>query len=249
MVNEAFARRHLRARSPIGARLVLRPQSATTDSGRPCEVVGVVKQVKGRPDETDDLMQVYVPLAQNMVGDIFLFVRGASGDVNTLGPSVRAAIARADTTQQTSVRDAQTLDEIMLDATSPHRFRAALVTAFASLALVLAMVGVFGVLLYSVQQRVREIGVRRALGAGAADVLRLVAGAGARVIGAGVVIGLALAVLGARLISTMLFGVEPIDLLTFAGVAVLVALTAALAMAAPIWRALRVDPVIALRNE
>lgn len=249
MVNEAFARRHLGAQSPIGARLVLRPQASTADSGSLCEVVGVATQVKGRPDEADDLMQVYLPILQNMLGDVFLFVRGASGDVEALVPAVRAAIARADTTQQTSVRDVKTLDDVMLGATSRHRFRAGLVTAFASLALLLAMVGVFGVLLYSVQQQVREIGVRRALGARTADVLRLVAGSGARVIGAGAIAGLALAAVGARLLSTMLFGVRPLDPATFAGVASLVALTAVLAMAAPIWRALRVDPAIALRND
>lgn len=249
MVNEAFARRHLDRRSPIGARLTLRSQSSTTDPGSQCEVVGVARQVKGTPDEVDDLMQVYVPLVQDTVGDVFLLVRGASGDVNALAPDVRAAIARADTTQQTSIRDVQTLDDVLLGATSRHRFRAGLVTAFASLALLLAMVGVFGVLLYSVQQQVREIGVRRALGARTADVLRLVAGSGARVIGAGALAGLILAAVGARLISTMLFGVRPFDPATYAGVASLVALTAVLAMAAPVWRALRVDPVIALRNE
>ena len=248
MVNEAFARRHLHA-APVGARLVLRSQSSTADPGVDCEVVGVATQVKGRPDEADDLMQVYIPLAQNPFGDVFLFVRGAAGDVNALVPAVRAAIARADTTQQTSVRDVQTLDDVMLDATSRHRFRAALVAAFAGLALILAMVGVFGVLLYSVQQRVREIGVRRALGARPADVLRLVAGSGLRVIGAGAIAGLVLAALGGQLISAMLFGVEPLDPVTYAGVASLVAVTALLSMAGPVWRALRVDPAIALRAE
>jgi putative ABC transport system permease protein len=111
------------------------------------------------------------------------------------------------------------------------------------------MVGVFGVLLYSVQQGVREIGVRRALGAGTADVLRLVAGSGSRIIGAGALGGLVLAALTTRLMSAMLFGVEPLDPVTYAGVASVVAVTALLAMAAPVWRALRVDPAIALRAE
>jgi putative ABC transport system permease protein len=183
------------------------------------------------------------------MGDVFLLVRPASGDAAALGPPVRAAIARADTTQQTSVRDVQTLDDVFSTATSRHRFRAMLVTAFAALALALAMVGVFGVLLHSVQQRVREIGVRRALGARGADVLRLVAGSGGRVIAAGAAAGLVLAALGGRLLSTMLFGVEPLDPLTYAGVAAVVAITAVLSMAAPVWRALRVDPAIALRSD
>lgn len=249
MVNEAFASRHLRDRPAIGARLILRSPSNAADPGSSCEVVGVAKQVKGRPDEAVEMMQVYLPLAQNPMGDVFMFVRAASGGAEALGPGVRAAIARADTTQQTSVRDVQTLDDVMLGATSRHRFRASLVAAFAALALALAMVGVFGVLLYSVQQRVREIGVRRALGAGAGDVLRLVAGSGGRVIAAGALAGLVLAGLGARLISTLLFGVDPLDPVTYGAVAALVAVTAMLAMAPPVWRALRVDPVVALRND
>ena len=249
MINEAFAARYFHARPPVGARLTLRSPSAAGDAGGTCEVIGVAKQVKGRPDETSDMLQVYVALAQNPVGDVFMMVRAASGDAAALGPAVRAAIARVDATQRTSVRDVQTLDDVMLGATARHRFRAALVAAFASLALILAMVGVFGVLLYSVQQRVREIGVRRALGARAGDVLRLVAGSGGRVIAAGALAGLALAALGGRLIATMLFGVAPFDPVTYAGVTALVAATAMLAMAPPVWRALRVDPVIALRND
>jgi putative ABC transport system permease protein len=249
MINEAFARRHLPGRSPIGTRLMLRAEASTTADGAPCTIVGVATQVKGRPDEPADLIQVYVPLAQNTSGDVFLLVRSASSDASGLGDAVRGAIARADTTRQTSVRNVQTLDQVMRDATSRHRFRAALVTAFAGLALVLAMVGVFGVLLYSVQHRVREIGIRRALGAGTTHVLHLIAGSGGRVIAAGAIAGLALAAMGTRLMSSMLFGVTPWDPVTFGFVAVLVAVTAVLAMAPPVWRAVRVDPTIALRNE
>ena len=100
-------------------------------------------------------------------------------------------------------------------ATARHRFRAVLVATFAGLALLLAMVGMFGVLAYSVQQRVRDFGVRRALGATSADVLRLVVGNAARVIAAGAVIGLGAAVMFSRMLTTMLFGVEPLDPATF----------------------------------
>ena len=249
LVNRAFADRHLRGRSPIGAGLQLRDPGNPADGGAACEVIGVVTQVKGRPDETADLMQVYVPLIQNNIGDIFVLVRAASGDAAALGPSVRAAIARADTTQETSVRDERTLDDVMLAATSRHRFRAWLVAAFAALALILAMVGVFGTLGYSVQQRVREFGVRRALGATTRDVLGLVAGSAIRVIAAGAVVGLLLSLWAGRLISTMLFGVDPVDALTFAAVTAVIAVSAVLSMAAPAWRATRVDPVVALKND
>jgi putative ABC transport system permease protein len=132
-------------------------------------------------------------------------------------------------------------------ATGRHRFRAVMVGAFATLALVLAMVGVFGILAYSVQQRVRDFGVRRALGATTSDVLRLVIGDAARVVVAGAAIGLVLSALLGRLITTMLFGVRPLDFVTFALVTVVLGVTAALAIAGPAWRAARIDPAVALR--
>ena len=124
-----------------------------------------------------------------------------------------------------------------------------LVGAFAVLALTLALVGVFGVLAYSVQQRTREFGVRIALGASAANVLRLVASSAGGVIGSGVVIGLVLAAVLSRSISTFLFGVQPLDPMTFLLVPVVLIATAAIAVAAPAWRAARVDPVVAFRDE
>jgi ABC-type antimicrobial peptide transport system permease subunit len=124
-----------------------------------------------------------------------------------------------------------------------------LIATFAVLALVLAMVGVFGVLAYSVQQRTREFGVRIALGADAKNVLSLVLGNAARMIGAGLVIGLALALVFAQVVAAFLFGVEPRDPVTFASVGVVLVITAMVACAVPALRAVRVDPVEAFRNE
>ena len=124
-----------------------------------------------------------------------------------------------------------------------------MVGTFAGLALLLAMVGIFGVLSYSVEQRAREFGVRIALGASAASVMRLILGSAARVVAVGGVIGLAAAAVLVRTISTFLFGVEPLDPLTFGSVSLLLAMTAAIATAAPAWRATRVDPVEAFRSE
>jgi putative ABC transport system permease protein len=123
------------------------------------------------------------------------------------------------------------------------------VMTFAGLALLLAMVGVFGILAYSVQQRVRDLAVRRALGATTRDVLRLVVGSAVRVIGAGAAIGLALSAVLSRLLTGLLFGVEPLDLATFASVTTLLLLTTGVAIAAPAWRAVRIDPAAALRTE
>ena len=159
-------------------------------------------------------------------------VRSKTGRADALMPAVRAAISRIDKEQLVSVRDVVTLEDVEWAATGRHRFRAVMVTAFATLAVALAMVGVFGILAYSVQQRVRDFGVRRALGATTGDVLRLVVSSALRVVTAGAVIGLILAAVFGRLIGSMLFGVQPLDFVTFAVVTILVAMTAAVSTAA-----------------
>jgi putative ABC transport system permease protein len=248
IVNEAFAR-SLNGRSPIGLRVVLRPAEGDGADAKPVlrEIVGVARQVKGRPDEPKDFVQIYVPITQVQSDDMFLVVRPASGQAEALVASVRAAISRIDKEQLVSIRNVVTLDQIDWVATGRHRFRAIMVGAFAALALMLAMVGVFGILAYSVQQRMRDFGLRRALGASTGDVMRLVVSSATRVVAAGAVIGLVVAAVSGRLIVTMLFGVEPLDLPTFALVTVVLSLTSALAIAGPAWRAARIDPAVALR--
>jgi putative ABC transport system permease protein len=247
IVNEAFVQRHLQGRSPIGARVAIRQAPTATPVIK--EIVGVARQVKARADETDDLMQIYVPYTQAGVDDIYLIVRPRSGRADALASAVRGAIARVDRQQLVSVRDVMTLDDVAREGTARHRFRAVMVVTFAGLALLLAMVGVFGILAYSVQQRVRELGVRIALGASLIDVLGLVVGGAARLIAAGAIVGLSAAALLSRLLSSVLFGVQPLDPVTFAAVTVVLALTAAVATAAPAWRASRIDPAVALRNQ
>jgi putative ABC transport system permease protein len=247
IVNEAFAR-SLQGRSPIGLHVALRPAGSPQAKPEVREIVGIARQVKGRPDEIKDFLQIYVPMAQNLADDIFLVVRPKAGNAAALAPSVRAAISRVDKEQLVSIRNILTLEDIAWTATGRHRFRAVLVVAFAALALVLAMVGVFGILAYSVQQHVRDFGVRRALGATTNDILRLVMVNAARVIASGAAIGLVLSAVLGRLIEKMLFGVRPLDPPTFALVAIVVGMTAVLAIAGPAWRAVRIDPASALRN-
>ena len=166
-----------------------------------------------------------------------------------LAPSVRAAIARVDKQQLVSVRSVMTLEDVAWEATGRHRFRAVLVTAFAGLALVLAMVGLFGILAYSVQRRVRDLGVRRALGATTGDVVRSVLGGAVQVLSIGLGVGVALSIALGRVLESMLVGVQPLDPMTFALVIAVLALAALVAVAGPAWKATCVDPVVALRTE
>jgi putative ABC transport system permease protein len=249
VVSEAFVRKHLAGRSPIGLQLAMRPAQVPQAKPNIREIVGVVGQVKGSADEIEDVAQVYVPFAQSPMDDIYLVAAPDSPGLAGLGASVRAAIDRVDTAKLVSVHTVQTLEDIAWDSTGRYRFRAVLVMTFATLALVLAMVGVFGVLGYAVQQRSREFGVRMALGATGGNVLKLVLGSASRLVLTGAVIGLVVAVVSARTISTFLFGVPTLDPVTFAGVAVLLTVTASIAVAVPALRAARVDPVEAFRTE
>ena len=248
IVNEAFAR-SLGGRNPIGLQVSFKAVDAPNGKPSIAEIVGVARQVKFRPDESRDYVQMYVPLAQDPVDDVLMLVRSKTGRADALTPAVRAAISRIDKEQLVSVAGITTLEDVEWAATSRHRFRAVLVASFAALAVTLAMVGVFGILAYTVQQRMRDFGVRRALGATTNDVMRLVIANAARLIGVGIVIGLVLAATFSRLITTMLFGVQPLDVATFASVAIVLAITAALAVAGPAWRAARIDPAAVLRSK
>jgi putative ABC transport system permease protein len=246
IVNEAFVRRHLAGREPIGMRVsvnaMVTPTAVITR-----EIVGVVAQVKERPDEAEPAPHIYVPIAQNTWWSASLVVEPAAGDAAALVPAVRAAVARVD--KDRPVTAVRTLAALDAEATRTPRFRAALVATFAALALLLAMVGVFGVLACSVAQRTREFGVRIALGSTAGQVLRLVLAGAARVTVAGGVVGLVAAAMMTRWIATLLFGVTPLDPVTFTMVAVIIGATAAVAAAVPAWRAARVDPVMTFREE
>ena len=246
IVNEAFARRL--GRDPLGLQVSYQPVDDPNAKPTVAQIVGVAKQVKQRPDESQDYVQMYVPLAQDLIGDVMLLVRAQNGRAEALTPPVRAAISRIDRDQLVSVAGITTLEDVEWIATGRHRFRAVMVAAFAALAVLLAMVGVFGILAYSVQQRTRDFGVRRALGATTNDVIGLVARNAAALIGVGAVIGLILAVAFGRVLNSVLFGVQPLDPGTFALVLVVLFITGALAIAGPAWRAARIDPAAALKN-
>jgi putative ABC transport system permease protein len=246
VVDDEFVRRFLRGRTVLGTRIAINAM-ATLPRAVLREIVGVVGHVKESPDEREPQPHVYVPIAQNPWWNATLVIAPAGGAAEGLSSEVRAALARVDRDRPAAV--IRTLSAIEREATARPRFRAALIGTFALLALMLAMVGVFGVLAYSVQQRTREFGVRIALGASGMSVLRLVLANASRVIGTGIVIGLVLAFAFARSVAAFLFGVEPRDPVTFASVCAVLVLTAMVACAVPALRAVRVDPVEAFRNE
>jgi putative ABC transport system permease protein len=245
LVNEAVVRRHFRDRNPIGARLALKAPFDGPVQVR--EIVGVARQTSGEPDAPEELLQVYVPLAQFPTGDVYMVVQPTAGMAEALTPLVRRVVARID--PDVPVRRDRTVDVLSIESTAGYRFRAKIVGTFAVLALLLAMVGVFGVLAYTVQQRQREIGVRMALGATSGRIMWLVFHDAGRMIGTGVILGVTLAAISARLIGTFLFGVDPLDPLTFVSVPIVILLTAVLAAAAPAWRASRINPAVAFRQD
>src|SRR5688572_16000588 len=245
IVNEAFVRRVLGGRNPIGMRIAL--HGPRTAAPLVKEIVGVARPTSGRPGQPQELLQVYMPLRQYPTGDLYLVADAASGPPEALAPIIRGIVARHD--PNTPVRRERTLEFLSIESTAGYRFRAAMVGTFAGLALALALIGVFGVLAYSVQQRRREFGVRIALGATASSVLGLVLRSATTMIAAGALVGLGLSLALSKTVSAFLFGVQPFDPVTFAGVVIVLTVTAMLAAVAPAWRAARVDPVVAFRND
>ena len=247
IVSEAFVQRYLRGREPIGMRVAVPAMGFGSPTPVVREIVGVAKQVKSWATETQPMSLLYVPLAQNPYYMASLNIRPRSGRADALLPAVRAAVARID--KDRALTRVRTIETVASEATSRPRFRAVLVGTFAALALALAMVGVFGVLAYSVQQRVREFGVRMAMGASGSDVIRLVVGSAARLTVIGVAIGLVGAAVSSRWLATLVFPIAPLDPLTFAVVPLVIVIAAIVAVAAPAWRAIHVDPVVAFRSE
>jgi len=210
------------------------------------QVIGVVANVRYRAIETAATPDVYVPLAQSYRGRMGLFVR-SSLDARALVAAIRREVGALDADLPLS--EIKTMDERMGDAMWRTRVGAWLLSAFAALALVLTAIGVFGVMAQTVMQRTAEIGIRMALGAQRRDVLALVLGRAALVVGAGLVVGVGSALGLTRLIAALLYGVEASDPGTFSAVAALLAVVALTACYLPARRATRVNAVVALRSE
>jgi len=215
-------------------------------SNDPAEVIGVVANQRERGLDADPTLTVYMPSYGSGPGPVQFAIHTA-GNSTALTPSLRSMLKEID--PNLPLYNVKTMDEIVSRSMAPRRFNMLLLTIFAGVALLLALVGVYGVLAYSVGQRTAEIGLRVALGATPRSVLTLIVGQGMRPILIGIGIGLAGALGLSRFISSLLFGVKPVDPLTYGAVALLVAVAALLSCYVPARRALRIDPVAALRQE
>lgn len=243
IVNETFARRFWPGESPIGKRFNF---TNGNTKGKWIEIIGVAQDGKYASLGEQPTLFVYLPLAQNYESKVTLIARGA-GDLNQLMAAIRNEILGLD--RHLSLYDVRTMVEHMDVPLFPARAAAMALGGFGALALLLAAVGIFGVMSHSVTQRAPEIGIRIALGADSKEIIRLIVGQGALMVGIGVVIGLGGAVLGTRLLANLLFGVSALDPLTFTGVTALLTATAFVACYLPARRATRVDPLVVLRQE
>ncbi|MCI0567904.1 MAG: ABC transporter permease [Acidobacteria bacterium] len=241
VINESLARRIFPGEDPIGRQIRMGINSQAVR-----EIVGIVKDVKHYALESRFTMQMYEPYRQQ-TRDSMVFLLRTDTDPASLTSAARRAIFSLDKEQPVS--EARTLEELVSASASQRRFNTLLIGFFAVVALVLAAVGIYGVVAYSVAQRTHEIGVRMALGAQKRDVFSLVLRQGMVLVVTGVILGLAGAMALTRLISQLLFNVSALDAATFLSTPLLLAAVALLACYLPARRASRVDPMVALRYE
>jgi putative ABC transport system permease protein len=242
VVSDAFVKRYFPNEDAIGKRIIFDGPNNT-----PREIVGVVADVRRNGLDVNVQPEMYASYLQRPERRLNVVIRTEARDASQLIPAARAEVKAFDPNQ--IIWRTQTLEQLLSTSVAPRRFNMLLLGIFAGVALVLAAVGLYGVMSYSVSWRTREIGIRMALGAKRADVLRLVVRQGMTM----TLIGLALGLVGAfsisRVLRGLLHGVSPTDPLTFVAVSIVLLAVALLACLVPARRATRVDPIIALRTE
>jgi predicted permease len=245
MVNESFARAVFGRSDPIGRRMTTPGPSTTQNTS--AVIVGVVGDLRYAKLDAPPAPETYIPYheAANLRA-VDVLIR-AAGDPSAIAVSIRKMVADVDRTQP--VYDVQTLDRALAGSIAPRRFNLLLLGVFAGMALLLAVVGIYGVMGYAVTQRTHEIGVRMALGARRREVVRMVVGQGMAVAAVGIAVGTGAALGLTRLMASLLYDVAPTDALTFGAVSSVLATAAFLACCLPALRAAKVDPAVALRYE
>jgi putative ABC transport system permease protein len=239
LISDILAKHHFQNEDPIGQR-IYHEQLGNS----PYEIIGVVGDIRHRGLAGDVFDALYFPTLR--LGWTNVVIR-TSADPATLGAAVRRQVAAIDPTQPVAV--VKTMDQWITESVAAPRFRTALLGVFSSLALLLAIIGIYGVMSYAVTERTHELGVRMALGARARDVMRMVIHQGMTLAAVGVVVGVGTAFILTRWIKDLLFQVGATDPMTFAGVAALILGVAFVACLLPARRATKVDPMIALRRE
>ena len=244
VVSRTFVQRFLTGRDPIGQ------QFSRTAPGAPVvTIVGVVGEVRRDGKQAELAPQVYLPAAQTDVYPVRLGALAVrtSGDPHALVASLQRAVWSVDPDQP--ITGVRTLDEVLSASLAQRRFNMMLLTSFASLALVLALVGIYGVVAYAAAHRTREIGIRIALGATERDVVALVVRGGLAWVLLGIAAGVGGAIAATRVMTGLLFGVTPTDPATFVSTVIIMAVVALAASYVPARRAASIDPIAALRME
>ncbi|MGH9740023.1 MAG: ADOP family duplicated permease [Candidatus Acidiferrales bacterium] len=243
IISESLARRYFPHEDPLGHRIM----SGFDATNKWTTIVGIVGDVRQKSPDSPITPEVYLPMLQHpyMANELQVVIR-TSGPPQALIPAVQKTIREMDPAVAMKFT---TMNAMVSDSVSAQRFRAALATIFAALALLLALSGTYAVVSYMTAQRTSEFGLRSALGAQPANILRLVLGGAAKLAAVGTLIGLLLSLFASRLIASMLFGVRTFDAPTYAAVIAVVLLVVILAAAIPARRASRVDPMVALRHE
>ena len=241
IINKTMAQRFFPEKDPLGQRIII------WDGGpNPREIIGVVGDVRYRGLHASRTPMVYVPYAQCPQGSMFLVIRTVN-DPKSIAPLVRSGVWTVD--KEIPVSSIRTMEQILKRSVSRRRFNILLLEVFAVAALILASVGIYGVVAYSVSQRIHEIGIRMALGAQTRDVLQMVIKQGLILALIGVAVGLAAALALTRVISSLLYEVSPTDPVIFVCVSLFLTGVALLASYIPARRATKIDPMVALRYE
>jgi len=247
LINEALARRDFPNRNPIGETVFINYFQ------EPWQIVGVIADVRQFGLSVEPTPQFFVDMRQWTDVDVLVFPAGAyyairtARDTESIVPSVRAIVQQMDA--QASLFYVAPMEQVVASTISRPRLYATLLGIFSVVGLGLAVIGIYGVMSYSVAQRTREIGIRVAFGARRGQVIALVLGQSALLMSVGIVAGLAGAAMLSRYLEGLLFGVTPLDPVTFIAATVLFAMVALLAAAGPVRRATGVDPLVALRAE